>query len=684
MGGFLGSVCEGYYLMSILDRAELLLRARDYGGSGAWVDASGNGHNATNNGATFLNYGQKGKHARMPGTTGNYFSTADVNLLIADIAHSQQGNLNDYWDKFNIDTVPSPADPYDGDTPEFGDYVMTLTTTTVPTTYQGYFRETDGYGVSKVQNDEVSVRIRLRLLYDDLPVQVAAQFFEYQGPTYKAESVTSFQTLTPGEWTDITTTYTVVDALTDTVRAGFRFRHADLATTLPASTDMFEFDTMMVVDGLTAPTEFTPSLRIVGDLDIRAKVALNDWDGADQLIMGNPFPAGTSVPYGMRSFTDGSLYCYAYDGATDVYGVTHATAGLVDGVAAEIKYTLDLDGDANIYVDDTNVYTLASATAGPLVGSGDLDVAGRAAGNTINGDLYWAEVRDGVDGPVVARYDVDDNGVADTSFTGYTDGRTWTVNRSSSGAVTTIVDRNAFLFTTDDYFTAPANAELGPDAAGEELTVFVVQSKAQSILGGSSVTLISTLTSGATTGSQGWSIYDNHSHANDGFTGYINDGTTQNWSPTGNPTAQTLYQPTVVALRVTDSGSGTHDFYVDGAQASTDADPTTGDIYNTANPVYIGGGPANSFFEGTISDVVLFREALSDNEIHLVSLALSNGVDDPQDLHGDALLQWILTYEDRTYTADSELVGILNEINGTTGKEYAEARGTYLVAPPAG
>lgn len=57
---------------------------------------------------------------------------------------------------------------------------------------------------------------------------------------------------------------------------------------------------------------------------------------------------------------------------------------------------------------------------------------------------------------------------------------------------------------------------------------------------------------------------------------------------------------------------------------------------------------------------------------------------DPIEMHGDALWGWVQTYDDRWDGTNTELVGALNQINGTIDKGYAEARGTYLDVPPAG
>ena len=60
--------------MSILESAELLLQAKNYSGSGNWLDEA-NSHDAVNNGALFVSYSDDGfQWVRFPGTTGNFMA----------------------------------------------------------------------------------------------------------------------------------------------------------------------------------------------------------------------------------------------------------------------------------------------------------------------------------------------------------------------------------------------------------------------------------------------------------------------------------------------------------------------------------------------------------------------------------------------------------------------------------
>lgn len=62
--------------MSILARAELLLQAKNYSGSGDWLDESGNGHDAVFNGPSAFNEPVQVLH--LPGIAANYVSAPDI------------------------------------------------------------------------------------------------------------------------------------------------------------------------------------------------------------------------------------------------------------------------------------------------------------------------------------------------------------------------------------------------------------------------------------------------------------------------------------------------------------------------------------------------------------------------------------------------------------------------------
>ena len=65
----------------IISRAEMLLRAKSYSGTGNWLDETGNGHDATNNGALFKEPENGMQYLYLPGSSGNYAVVADAASL---------------------------------------------------------------------------------------------------------------------------------------------------------------------------------------------------------------------------------------------------------------------------------------------------------------------------------------------------------------------------------------------------------------------------------------------------------------------------------------------------------------------------------------------------------------------------------------------------------------------------
>lgn len=163
----------------------------------------------------------------------------------------------------------------------------------------------------------------------------------------------------------------------------------------------------------------------------------------------------------------------------------------------------------------------------------------------------------------------------------------------------------------------------------------------------------------------------------------IYDGTTYIWDDYGSaPVSDGVIAS--FALR-RDATANEVEAFVNGAGTGTPTTDTSTATLANATALTLGARvDPLYYFDGGYYGFALFREALSDNDIYTVGRMLELGtVQDPRLLHGDALFTWILENESLTVT-DTELVGALNELNGTNGVEYAQARATYLGVDPAG
>ena len=239
--------------MGILGRAELLLQAKNYSGTGAWLDESGNGHNATNNGALFKPHSGT-DYLYLPGSASNYVSTADVNLLDADTAHIQQ-SIGDWQNAAGttLSLVANSASP-------FGDNALNVLVNTTGSNRQiytsgGRYDISPGDVTAVVSITNVSVvddlgatlRLNCRTSGDSLVNLID------QAITLPAAGQTA--------WFSVSGT---ANATTAQGYFGIILDNGTLNEVLRVNAVCVRQDDVAV---------FVPSLRIVGDLDIEAKVA---------------------------------------------------------------------------------------------------------------------------------------------------------------------------------------------------------------------------------------------------------------------------------------------------------------------------------------------------------------------------------------------------------------------------
>ena len=175
------------------------------------------------------------------------------------------------------------------------------------------------------------------------------------------------------------------------------------------------------------------SLDITGDLDIRVHIALDDWTPADE---GAPISKWLTAGGDERSFTtrvepSGLLSLYwSPDGAEVLSGISTAAPTVADGEDLWLRYVLDVDSG-----EDTRTVTFYTSTDGyawqmlgdPRVqagvtsvhaGTADLIVGSYNNGGSerLVGRVFYAEVRDGIDGEIVASPDFADQGARTRHF----------------------------------------------------------------------------------------------------------------------------------------------------------------------------------------------------------------------------------------------------------------------------
>lgn len=243
-------------------------------------------------------------------------------------------------------------------------------------------------------------------------------------------------------------------------------------------------------NGNYASTPDAAVLDITGDIDIRARVALDDWTpAATQTLVSKRGAAGQRSWQLDVVATSGVLRLgWTEDGTTFILESSTAAPTVSDGARLWIRATLDVDDGGGNYVvkfytggaGETPAWVQLGATvtiaAGPtsIFSSTSPVECGSSVGGTTQlmaGALYRAQIYDGIGGTLV--FDADFS-TAEEPYATFTESSanaaTVTINRSSGGKKASLVDRDLFLLGTDDYFEVSDHADLD-FALGEGLAV---------------------------------------------------------------------------------------------------------------------------------------------------------------------------------------------------------------------
>lgn len=193
------------------------------------------------------------------------------------------------------------------------------------------------------------------------------------------------------------------------------------------------------VAGSHASTPDAAALDIVGDIDIRVRVAPDDWTpGADAALLSKSSSSGTTG-YELRLLTTGALLLLWGDGAAALTATSSVLSGVTNGQEMWVRATLDVNNGAA--GRDIKFYTSTDGVTWAQVGStvtqaGVTSIAVNAnelrIGARVNdthqlaGVVGYAEVRNSIGGTVVADPDFAAQTHGATSFS---DGsNTWMIN----------------------------------------------------------------------------------------------------------------------------------------------------------------------------------------------------------------------------------------------------------------
>jgi hypothetical protein len=214
---------------------------------------------------------------------------------------------------------------------------------------------------------------------------------------------------------------------------------------LGATTDFDARVTLPGVAGNYATTPDTVANSITGDIDIRCKALLTDWTpaGSNIFLAKRSGAIASQTSYLLWCDAAGNLNFTWSDGATVFTKTSTVATGVADGAMKWVRAVLDVDNgaagnDVKFYTSPDGVtYTQLGATvttAGTTSirnGTEVVEIGSQFTGTSLplSGTVYYAEIRNGIAGAVVATFDPS-YGITDgTSFTSPT-GEVWTINVS--------------------------------------------------------------------------------------------------------------------------------------------------------------------------------------------------------------------------------------------------------------
>lgn len=385
----------------------------------------------------------------------------------------------------------------------------------------------------------------------------------------------------------------------------------------------------LYLPGVASNTATTPDaapLDITGDIDIRVKVALDDWTPA--AIADLVAKAGTNDSYRFRILTTGILRLeWVTTGPTTITKDSTVATGIADGATKWVRATLDVDNgasgnDVKFFTSDdgTNWTQLGSTVTTAGVTSINnttsvLTIGGAGSAAPARGKFFRAQVLDGIDGTVAfdANFETSITSLNQASFTeSSTNAATVTINRSGDGFESAGITAAGYLYPgATNTFTASATNHL--DFGLSDSFTLVAAYRLWATLATNVTRIAKKINTTAAT--QGYLL------GSDGTTGslprtQIGDGTNGLSATSG---ARTSGAATVTAAvrNVTTDNVTT---YTNGTAGTPVTDNTTGTLTNFEQ-LRIGrlSGTGTSYADMEGYAFALFRKPLTAREVKVIS-----------------------------------------------------------------
>lgn len=210
--------------------------------------------------------------------------------------------------------------------------------------------------------------------------------------------------------------------------------------------------------GSYASTPDAASLDIVGDIDLRVKVAMDDWTpAAESTLIAKYTATGNQRSYALAVAASGALiFRWSEDGTAEKTETSSVATGVTDGAVKWVRATMDVDvggtdAEVKFYLsDDGSTWTqLGStqtngATTSIFASTAVLELGGQTLGtvNRATAKIFRAEVLSGIGGTSVAAP------IAGTSSISDATPRTWTVNGAAYLSSRSLYGFQAYLQVT--------------------------------------------------------------------------------------------------------------------------------------------------------------------------------------------------------------------------------------------
>ena len=373
---------------------------------------------------------------------------------------------------------------------------------------------------------------------------------------------------------------------------------------------------------LSVPDE--NALDIKGDLDIRVKVALDDWTPSTTQYLLSKLTTGGGYSYALGLSTNGRPFLtWSSDGINPVENGKDATAAIPsqDGSAKWVRGVLDINNgggqfDVKFYVSDDgnswiqlgSVVTGTTGTTSIYSGNSNLNIGGYNSGSAGSSALkiYKTQIYNGIDG--VNILDVDTSVLTTGSATSFSakTGQTVTINRTTSGRKSVaVVSSPVWLLGTDDYAEVADNdiLDFNINDSFSALAVYRIWSTPRTYQ-----EYLSKYSTGP-----GWTIANNLTGNNQRY--QLWDGLST--VVTGN-SSYTLGQVAVMG-GVRDSNSDVITAYTNGIATTNVNDTSVASLANDLNMRIGGWAGGGSYADGELIAAAVFRRALTQAEITTIS-----------------------------------------------------------------